>query len=254
MTATIWADRAARTGMEWVGRAVMRGLLDPAGAVDPPPASDPGAHVVVVGGFAATAPVMEPVADVLARRGHPVTVETYGAGTGCAGRAADHLADRIETLARDTGRRVHLVGHSRGGQFARVAAARRPDSVASLTTLGTPVGLYGLGTVALGMGAAVAVVGSLGVPGLATLGCLLGACCARYRHELGEGWPPDVPFTRITGSSDRTVPSAANVEPAAREVVLEATHLALLASPASLRAVTDAIDSATADRSAEIAA
>lgn len=43
MAVTIWADRAARTGMEWVGRAVMRGLVDPAGAADPPPAVDPGA-------------------------------------------------------------------------------------------------------------------------------------------------------------------------------------------------------------------
>ena len=108
--------------------------------------------------------------------------------------------ERIETLARQSGRRVHLVGHSRGGQFARVAASRAADSVASLTTLGSPVGLYGLGTVALGLGAAVTLVGTLGVPGLATISCLVGGCCRDYRTGLGSRWPDDVPLTRILGS------------------------------------------------------
>jgi pimeloyl-ACP methyl ester carboxylesterase len=239
-----WADRAVLAGMEWMGRAALRGLPDPAGAADPPPAVDPDAPVVVVGGFAATAPVMAPVAAVLARRGHPVTVAVDGAGTGCAGRAADRLGHRIEALARQSGRRVHLVGHSRGGQFARVAASRAADSVASLTTLGSPVGLYGLGPVALGLGAAVTLVGTLGVPGLATISCLVGGCCRDYRTGLGSRWPDDVPLTRILGSADRTVPGDANHDPAAHEVVIEADHLALLTCPAALRAVTDAIDRA----------
>jgi pimeloyl-ACP methyl ester carboxylesterase len=242
--ARAWADRAVLAGMEFMGRAALRALPDPTAGADPPPAVDPEAPVVVVGGFAATAPVMAPVAEVLARRGHPVTVVVDGAGTGCAGRSADRLGDRIETLSRESGRRVHLVGHSRGGQFARVAASRAADSVASLTTLGSPVGLYGLGPVALGLGAAVTVVGSLGVPGLATISCLVGGCCRDYRTGLGTDWPADVPLTRINGSDDRTVPGGANHDPAAYEVVIEADHLALLTCPAALRAVTEAIDRA----------
>jgi pimeloyl-ACP methyl ester carboxylesterase len=176
-----------------------------------------------------------------------VVVVVDGAGAGCAQRATVGLGRRIEALAGESGRRVHLVGHSRGGQFSRVAAARAPGSVASLTTIGTPVGLYGLGPVALGLGAAASLAGSLGFPGLATLTCLLGDCCRDYRDELGTAWATDVPYTRITGTGDRTVPSGVNHEPAAREVVLDATHLGLLTSPASLAAVGRALDDATAD-------
>lgn len=214
---------------------------------DAPVAADPGSPVVVTGGFGATAPVMAPLAEALTRRGHPVTVVVDGAGAGCAQQAAVGLGRRVEALARQSGRRVHLVGHSRGGQFSRVAAARAPGSVASLTTIGTPVGLYGLGRIALGLGAAATVAGSLGVPGLATLTCLLGDCCRDYRDELGTAWPAGVPFTRITGTDDRTVPSGVNHDPAAREVALEATHLGLLTSPDALAAVGRAIDDAITD-------
>jgi pimeloyl-ACP methyl ester carboxylesterase len=233
------------TGMEWLGRAALRALPDPVVDVGTPPATDPDAPVVLTGGFGATAPVMAPLAGALARRGHPVTVVVDGAGAGCAQQAAVGLGRHVEALAEQSGRRVHLVGHSRGGQFSRVAAVRAPRSVASLTTIGTPVGLYGLGAVALGLGAAATVAGSLGVPGLATLTCLLGDCCRDYRDELVTDWPADVPFTRITGTGDRTVPSGINHESAAREVVLDATHLGLLTAPASLAAVGRAIDGAT---------
>ena len=36
---------------------------------------------------------------------------------------------RVETLWRFYGRRVALIGHSRGGHFARALAARRPDLI-----------------------------------------------------------------------------------------------------------------------------
>jgi hypothetical protein len=254
MTQEHWADRMVVAGMEWLGRAALRALPDPEVDEGAAPAADPEAPVVVTGGFGATAPVMAPLAAALTRRGHRVTVVVDGAGAGCAQQAAVGLSRRVEALAAQSGRRVHLVGHSRGGQFSRVAAARAPGSVASLTTLGSPVGLYGLGPVALGLGAAAACAGSLGVPGLARLTCLLGDCCRDYRDELVGDWPAGVPFTRIVGTGDRTVPSAANHEPAAREVVLETTHLGLLTSPDSLAAVARAIDGATtAHRDLELA-
>ncbi|NMO88479.1 alpha/beta fold hydrolase [Actinomycetospora sp. TBRC 11914] len=240
------AEGMVVAGMEWLGRAALRALPDPVVDAAAPPAADPAAPVVVTGGFGATAPVMAPLAEALTRRGHRVTVVVDGAGTGCAQRAAVGLARRVEVLAEQSRRRVHLVGHSRGGQFCRVVAARSPRSVASLTTLGAPVGLYGLGPVALGLSTAAALAGSLGVPGLATLTCLLGDCCRDYRDELDGDWPAEVPFTRITGTGDRTVPSAANHEPAAREVVVETTHLGLLTSPDSLAEVGRAIDGAPA--------
>ncbi len=52
-----------------------------------------------------------------------------------------HVADAIKKAYRDTGRRkVHLIGHSLGGLIARAAAAQAPNHVASVITLGAPLG------------------------------------------------------------------------------------------------------------------
>jgi pimeloyl-ACP methyl ester carboxylesterase len=48
------------------------------------------------------------------------------------------LNDAIETALAETGRKVHLIGHSLGGIIARSIAAQRPHDVASVITLGAP--------------------------------------------------------------------------------------------------------------------
>ncbi|MCD2186954.1 esterase/lipase family protein [Actinomycetospora soli] len=238
-----WTHRTVRTGMEWAGCLVM-GRLETGAVAAVPPAAEPGAPVVLVGGVAATMPVMAPTARMLAERGHHVSVVTEGMGVGCAGRAATTLADRVEACAEVAGRPVHLVGHSRGGQFARVAATHAPRAVASLTTLGSPLVMYGLAPVALGLGAVVTLGGTLGVPGLATVACLLGACCRDYRAALAADWAVDVPFTSIVGVGDRTVPGPANRVPHAREVVVDGDHLELLTTGPAHLALADALDRA----------
>ena len=48
------------------------------------------------------------------------------------------LNETIEKALRDTGKKVHLIGHSLGGIIARSVAAQRPEAVASVITLGSP--------------------------------------------------------------------------------------------------------------------
>ncbi|MFC5064138.1 esterase/lipase family protein [Actinomycetospora atypica] len=243
MASTTRTGRVLLGAMEWAGQAAMRRPAEPRPGPDTTRAAEPG-PVVVVGGFFATAPVMAPLAEGLTARGHEVRTVVEGAAAGCARRATDSLTREVEALAVRHGRPVHLVGHSRGGQFARVATARVPRSVASLTTLGTPFALYGLGSVALGIGGAVAVAGSLGVPGLATLTCLLGDCCRSYRADLTDPWAAGVPYTTITGADDRTVPGAAGHDEGSVQVAVPGGHLDLLTSARAHHAVAEAIDRA----------
>ena len=51
------------------------------------------------------------------------------------------ITEKVDEAFSDSGKKVHLVGHSLGGVMVRVIAARRPDKVKSVTTLGSP--LYG---------------------------------------------------------------------------------------------------------------
>jgi pimeloyl-ACP methyl ester carboxylesterase len=50
----------------------------------------------------------------------------------------EHLMAALEDARRESGRKVHLIGHSLGGVMARSVAAQRPRDVASVITLGSP--------------------------------------------------------------------------------------------------------------------
>ena len=184
--------------------------------------------VLLVGGFATPAVLLEPMRRWLARCGYDVVPVTLGAGMGCAGEAADLLTGLIEDRAERTGRPVRLVAHSRGGQFARAATARVPRRVAALVTLGTPFDLFGLSWPLLTAAATVSALGSLGVPRLARLECLVGPCCARFRTSLRGPWPDGVAFTSVYSSTDRSVPARASQDPSARNVEVRGSHFGLL--------------------------
>jgi triacylglycerol lipase len=49
-----------------------------------------------------------------------------------------HLNELINQVRDETGRKVHLIGHSLGGIIARALATQRPDAIASVITLGSP--------------------------------------------------------------------------------------------------------------------
>jgi pimeloyl-ACP methyl ester carboxylesterase len=63
----------------------------------------------------------------------------------CADRAVERVERLCEAVNAATGRRVAIVGHSRGGHLARAAAARRPDLVSHAISIGADLqGLLGV--------------------------------------------------------------------------------------------------------------
>src|SRR4029078_9760746 len=60
------------------------------------------------------------------------------ANVGCSEEACARLEARLEGFAEHTGQRVSILGQSRGATFARALAARRPDLVEGIITLGSP--------------------------------------------------------------------------------------------------------------------
>lgn len=229
--------------LEQVGRAVMATFDGPDETSSPDGPFEPGGPVVVVGGMAATEPVMLPLARRLAARGHDVATVTTAAGLGCAGAAVDTLVERIRETADDAGRPVGVVGHSRGGQFARIAVGR-PEvagDVESLVTLGTPFDLYGLSWPLVAQAAGLVVAGTLGVPGLARFSCLAGACCREFRGGLRAPLPPGVRFTSIYSRRDTAVPWRGSIDPAADNVEVDAGHIGLLTDPHAVDAVSSGL-------------
>jgi triacylglycerol lipase len=97
-----------------------------------------GAAVVLVPGFLASDWYLFEIHAWLARIGYRPELSRVGRNADCLDVIAERLFVTIEAARVATGRPVHLIGHSLGGMLARSAATRRPDLIASVTTLGSP--------------------------------------------------------------------------------------------------------------------
>lgn len=238
-------DSMVTAALQSLGRAVVQCPDDNDDSVEPGPVEAGRGAAVLVGGFATTDPVLQPMNRWLTGRGWAVTAVTAGAGLGCAGSSVDALRAHTVATAEHAQAPVWLIGHSRGGQFARAVAGAVPGHVAGLITLGTPFDLYGLGLPTLAAAAMVTAAGTVGVPGMATLRCLTGSCCRDFRATLRRPLPDGLPFTSIYSRGDRTVPARASIDSAARNVEVSGGHLSLLTSESARRAVAAALDDAS---------
>jgi triacylglycerol lipase len=98
-----------------------------------------GSAVILVPGFLARPLHLAELCGWLRRIGYHASIADLGWNADCFEVNTDRLLAQLGVARRQTGRGVHLVGHSLGGILARSAAVRRSDAVASLTTLGSPV-------------------------------------------------------------------------------------------------------------------
>ena len=146
----------------------------------------------------------------------------------CMERVAQTLEARLEEAVEREGQRALIVGQSRGGTLGRVLAVRRPDLVDTLVALGSPM----IGQLAvrpqvwLSVGA-VGGLGTLGVPGLFSLSCRNGSCCAGAREQLAEPFPDSVRFVAVYSRRDEVVKWEACLDPAAEQVEVGTTHIGM---------------------------
>jgi pimeloyl-ACP methyl ester carboxylesterase len=97
------------------------------------------APVIVLPGFRADDLSTLPLRWFLRRLGHEVEGWGLGINRGDVPSLMPRVVEAVGDFAERRGRRVHLIGQSLGGVLAREAARDRPDAVAQVVTLGTPV-------------------------------------------------------------------------------------------------------------------
>jgi triacylglycerol lipase len=190
-----------------------------------PPRQAPGPAVLLVPGFMAGDQSLSVLAGWLRRRGS----RTAGAGmllnTDCAERAVGGIESRLRRLAERADSRVVLIGQSRGGELARVAALRNPDRVSTLVMLGSPVlDPLSVGPAVLGAVRSVARLGDLGVPGMLSSECGDGPCCSAFRDDLRAPLPPALRAVAIYSRTDGIVSWEACLDPCAEHVEVESSH------------------------------
>jgi pimeloyl-ACP methyl ester carboxylesterase len=202
-----------------------------------------GRAVLLVPGFLSGDASLEPLADFLTAAGYAPRRAGMALNAGCSEAALAALEARLEAAAAASGGPVAVVGHSRGGMFARVLAVRRPDLVSHVVTLGSPhldqLAVHPLvWTAAL----AVGVLGSAGAGGLLTLRCGRGACCAAFRRDLAAPLPEGVRSLAVFSRADGIVDWRSCVDPAGRSLEVGVGHFEMVRHPVALDAIGRALD------------
>src|SRR4051812_14927510 len=174
---------------------VYRGVGVPRGTGEP---------VVCIPGFLAGDLSLSVMRDWLQRMGYDARPADIAYNVDCSDRALDRLDELVGGVHAETGRRVALIGHSRGGHFAKALGNRRPDRVSAVISLGsvldTPF------DISLPTKAAVAAV--RGVPQqpsarIARNGCFPATCRCRFTRDFVAA--PTVPLTSIYSRGDGVV-------------------------------------------------
>jgi pimeloyl-ACP methyl ester carboxylesterase len=228
----------ARYGLELAGLLRSPTFLRAGQALDPEP-------VLLVPGFLAGDGSLQLLGSWLRRRGHRVCTAAMWANVDCSGEAADRLEARLERFSERCGARVVIIGQSRGGTLGRALGSRRPDLVSRVVMLGSPIrdqmAINPFVRVALSI---TAILGTLGVPGLLSAGCLDGECCAEVHEELNRDLDPGVRAVAIYSRSDGVVDWRSCLDPHATDLVeIGASHCGMAVSRAAWRAVAEALES-----------
>lgn len=195
--------------------------------------------VVLVPGFMAGDGSLTMMARALRDQGHRTYRSHIRANVGCTLQAAAQLESRLESVASRRGRRVQIVGHSLGGMLARGLAVRRPDLVAGIVTLGSPMLAPAAHHVSLARSLEALVrLSRAGVPGLMSLDCVAGECARTSFDECRGPVPPEVAFTAIYSRRDGIVDWRACIDPLAVAVEVRSSHVGMAVDPSVIAAVT----------------
>jgi pimeloyl-ACP methyl ester carboxylesterase len=99
-----------------------------------------GSAVIVIPGFLGTDLYVTHLHSWLERIGYRSFLSGIGLNAECPNLLIRYrLADTIKKAVKETGRKVHLIGHSLGGIIARSLASQHPKDVASVITLAAPI-------------------------------------------------------------------------------------------------------------------
>jgi triacylglycerol lipase len=216
-------------------------LVDPVFAGHEVPRGD-GGPVMLIPGFLAGDVSLSVMGSWLRRIGHRPHDSGILVNVDCSDRALDGIEDRAERIADRSGRRLALVGHSRGGHFAKALGRRRPDLVDRVVSLGA--GLDTPFDISIPTQAAVRAVRWVHVrttDRVARNGCFTETCRCRFARDYAADFPADIPLTSIYSREDGVVWWEACRVPYARNIEVTGSHVGLAFNRKVYRAIAEAL-------------
>ncbi len=200
-----------------------------------------GSGVVIIPGFLGTDLYLTELHGWLERIGYRPYFSGIGINAECPNLLMErHLSATVRRALKETGRKIHLIGHSLGGVIARALAGQRPRDVASVITLASPI----RGTVAhrtiLHAAEAVRLKiqrehGSTVLPG-----CYTGKCTCNFINFLRRAVPRSMLqtaiYTRHDGIVDWRYCMTRNPK---IDVEVPGTHIGMAFNPAAYSVVAE---------------
>jgi triacylglycerol lipase len=236
--------------VEWLGRPLAetrwmleatRLLADPIAYGRGVPRGD-GRPAIVVPGFLASDDSLVLLRRWLRIVGYRPHTAGFLFNIDCSDRALERVERLAEAVNATSGRRVAIIGHSRGGHLARALAARRPELVSHAISLGADLqGLFGISSPTQ---AAVALVrrGMHIARRSRDPDCLSARCRCGFSRAYTADFPVErVRFTSIYTKGDGVVHWERAIVEEAECVEVTGSHIGLMANRKSYRAIAAAL-------------
>ncbi len=206
-----------------------------------------GSGVVIIPGFLGTDLYLMELHGWLGRIGYRPYFSGIGINADCPNLLIQrHLADTIATARAETGRKIHLIGHSLGGVIARSVASQRRKDVASVITLASP--FRGTVTSRTVLHAAEAIrLRILQEHGRGVLpDCYTGRCTCNFVSSLKADLPDSIVetaiYTRQDGIVDWRYCMTRNAE---ADFEVPGTHIGMAFNPAAYTIVAERLAKAS---------
>ena len=235
---------------EWLGRPLAetrwvleaaRLLVDPIAYGRDVPRGD-GRPVIVVPGFLASDDSLLLLRRWLWIVGYRPHTAGFLFNVDCADRAVERVERLAEAINATTGRRVAIIGHSRGGHLARATGARRPDLVSHAISMGAD--LQGLLGISSPTRAAVGIVrrGLHITRRSRDPDCFRARCSCAFIRDYTAEFPVDrVHLTSIYTKGDGVVRWERAIVEEADCVEVRGSHIGLVANRNAYRAIAAAL-------------
>ena len=200
-----------------------------------------GRPVVLVPGFMAGDYTLNVLGRWLARIGYVPHYSGMRANLACMDRALDAFETRVELIHAEAGRRVAIIGHSRGGHFAKALAHRRPDWISHVVSMGAGLDVpLAVSTPVMAAALAVSAAHRRADPSLPK-GCMTGSCTCRAFEDYRAPFPPEVPLTSIYTRGDGCVRYSCCTPDYAQCVEVSGGHVGLAFEREAYRAIAEAL-------------
>jgi pimeloyl-ACP methyl ester carboxylesterase len=198
--------------------------------------------VILMPGLGAGDQTLLVLAAWLRRIGYRPHLCGFVANVSCSDRAVERVERRLDAIHARHGRRIALIGHSRGGHYARALAGRRPELVSHAISVGAGLRQmlacsYPTQAAARGIREVLVQTGRAGSPR-----CLTETCDCAFGRDFARPFPTDrVRLTSIYSKEDGVVRWQSALVHEADCVEVTGSHVGLIFNRKTYRVIASTL-------------